>query len=556
VSLIIVPALEEEPWPTLGHQVCAWIEEYLVHGPGDLRGQKARLDAEKRALVFRMYEVYPHGHAQAGRRRFKRACISLRKGSAKTEFAAWIAACELHPDGPVRCDGFDAAGEPVGVGVRDPYIPLVASTEEQSEELAYGALRVILEESPIARDFDIGLERIMRTGGDGKAVALASAPNARDGARTTFQHFDETHRFTLESLRKVHKTMLANVPKRKIADAWSLETTTAFTPGEGSVAEETMEYARAIAAGQNADPRLFFFHRQAGDDHDLTTPEGRWDAVVEASGAVAAWSDMPSILAQWDDPRADRSYLERVWLNRPVRAAQQAFDVERWKELRKDHVIPAGALVTLGFRGLRRSGAAGIVATEIATGHQQVIGVWEIAPAAAKAGAEVPLEEVDARIAEAFVRFDVWKLYAEPAEWNTSVAKWAGQYGEKRIVEWRLRQWRKMADAVRSYAGAIAEGSVSHDGHPIFERHIGNALRREHVTLESEDGSDVWVIGKERPDSPNNVELAQAAVISWQARLDALALGVSPQQGSVYDRIYSANLERGEGEQQELIDTW
>jgi hypothetical protein len=137
----------------------------------------------------------------------------LRKGTAKTEFAAWIAACELHPEGPVRCTGFTKKGEPIGGPVSDPYIPLVAYTEEQSEDLAFGALRIILELSTLKDDFIIGLERIERKKGDGKAVPLASAPDARDGARTTFQHFDETHRFTLPRLVRAHQTMLANIPE-------------------------------------------------------------------------------------------------------------------------------------------------------------------------------------------------------------------------------------------------------------------------------------------------------------------------------------------------------
>ncbi len=536
-ALLVIPPLDAEPWPTLGPQVCAFIEAYLVHGPGDIRGQHALIDNEKRGLIYRMYEVYPPSHAHAGRRRFKRVALSLRKGSAKTELAAWLAACELHPEGPVRVDGWDARGEPVGVAVTDPYIPLVAYTEEQTEELGYGALKAILEMSPIADDFDIGLERIMRVDGAGKAVALASAPNARDGARTTFQHFDETHRFTLESLRKAHKTMLANIPKRKLADAWSFETTTAFTPGEGSVAEDTMEYARSIAAGQHSDPRLFFFHRQAGDEHDLTKPEGRREAVLEASGAIAEWSDIPSILAQWDDPKADRRYLERVWLNRPGRSSEQAFDVCRWRELvRPGYAIPPGALVTLGFRGLRYSGASGIVATEVATGFQQTVGLWEVSPSSAKKGQEVPQLEVEERMAEAFSRWKVWRLYADPAYWETTVAKWAGEHGEERVVAWLTRQWRKMADAVRAYVSAITDGELSHDGQPAFERHLGNARRRDHPSLETEEGQDVWVIGKERADSPNHVELAQAAVLSWQARRDALALGAGKEEGpSVYD---------------------
>src|SRR6185436_11374793 len=110
----------------------------------------------------------------------------------------------------------------------------------------------------------------MRIRGDGKAVSMAGAPNARDGARTTFQVCDETHWWTLERLKRAHQTMLANVPKRKIADAWTLETTTAPEPGSGSIAEATMEYAQAVDSGFVKDERLFFFHRQASDDHDLT----------------------------------------------------------------------------------------------------------------------------------------------------------------------------------------------------------------------------------------------------------------------------------------------
>ena len=531
--LVLVPAIEDKPWPTLGPQVCDFIEDYLTFGPGDLRGEPARLDAEKRGLLYRMYEVFPPGHPQAGRRRFTRVAISLRKGSAKTEFAAWIAACELHPSGPVRCEGFDANGHPVGRGVTDPYIPMVAYTEEQSEELAYGALRVILAYSTLADDFDIGIERIMRVGGDGKAVALATAPDARDGARTTFQVFDETHRLTLPRLKQAHRTMLANTPKRKIANAWSLEITTAPSPGEGSVAEDTMDYARQVAGGKILDSRLFFFHRQASDEHDLATPEGIRAAVIEASGPVARWSDIDGIVEQWRDPTADRTYLERVWLNRLVQSSERAFDAERWRALAKpDEIIPDGELITLGFDGARYRDSTAIVGTHVTTGHQWLIGLWENPQN--RQEWEVPAEEVNEAIAEAFARWEVWRLYADPPYWETYVAQWAGEFGEKRVLEWWTNRRKQMAYAIRAFSNAMAAGELSHDGSPALSRHIGNACRNV-LNMRDDEGRRLWVMQKERSDSPHKIDAAMAACLAWEARCDALASGVGKRQRSVYE---------------------
>jgi phage terminase large subunit-like protein len=536
MTVLMVPR-DAKPYPTLGPQVCAFIETYLVFGPGDLLGTPARLDDEKRALIYRLYEVYPKGHEQAGRRRFRRAALSLRKGTAKTELAAWLAAVELHPLGPVRCDGWDASGNPVGVGVTDPYIPMVAYTEEQSDELAYGALMKILEYSELANDFDIGLSRIMRIDGNGKAVSLATSPDARDGARTTFQIFDETHRMTTPRLRAAHRTMLANLPKRRLSDAWSLEITTAPAPGEGSVAEDTMDYARQVAGGAIQDSRLFFFHRQAGKDGqelDLSTPEKIRAAVIEASGPAAEWSDIDGIVEQWQDPTADKSYLERVWLNRLVRASERAFDVERWKDLADPDYLPSdGALITVGFDGARWHDSVALVGTEILTGFQWLLGLWERPENVEKW--EAPIDIVDGVVAEAFKRWNVWRMYCDPPYWESLVAEWAGKYGDKRVVEWWTNRPRQMAYAIKAYNTAIMSGDLLHDGNPHLTRHIGNAVRKI-LPARDEDGHPLWTIYKERPDSPHKIDAAMAAVLSWEARSDALTAGVNVRTESVYER--------------------
>ena len=525
MTVLTVPVDDTERWPTLGPLVCDFIEENLVFGPGDLRGLPYELDPEKRAFIWRMYEVYPKGHRQAGRRRFKRAGLSMAKGLAKTEFGAIISACELHYEAPVRCDGFDKQGRPMGCPVTDPYIPMVAYTEEQSEELAYGTLMTILGEGPLADDFDIGLERIVRIRGDGRAVPMANSPSARDGARTSFQVFDETHWWTSARLKQTHQTMINNVPKRRDADGWTLELTTAPEPGAGSVAEDLMEYARAIDEGRAKDAQLFYFHRQASEDHDLETEEGVRDAVIEASGPAEEWRDIDAICQLLQDPTTDRSLWARLWLNQLIKSSAKAFDAKRWAELAKSgREIPDGAFITLGFDGALFHDSTGIVATEVETGHQQVLGVWEQPYGPTGENWQVPAEEVDDVIKAAFERWDVWRLYADPPYWDSMVAQWAGRYGSTRVIEWRTNRYIQMAYALRAFQTDVRTGALSHDGNEALARHIANAHRHD-LAQRGDDEKPLFNIRKERGDSPQKIDLAMAAVLSWEARNDAIADG-------------------------------
>ncbi len=541
MTTMIVPEIvpnELKLWPSLGDAVCDWAEDNLIFGPGDLHGQPYRFDAEKRLLVIRAYEVYPEGHEAAGRRRFRRVSWSLQKGSAKTELAAIIAACELHPDAPVRTSHFEH-GVPIGRGVEDPYIPLVAYTEEQTEELAYGALKAILDGSRVARDFDIGVERILRKIGYGRAVALAAAPDSRDGARTTFSHKDETHRWTLKKHKDAAKSMLANLPKRFYADPWDLETTTAFSPGEGSVAEDTFDYAIQVQLGKQADSKLFFFHREASAEHDIDTPAGLRAAVVEAAGMMAEWKDIQGICEQFDDPTADRPYLERVWLNRRVQTSAQAFSVAKWKALAQPgYTIPKRALCVLGFDGSvggeNNPDATGLCLTEVATGFQEWIGKWSN-PDPDRPWS-IDEQEVDDAVDHAFKTYDIWCMYADPYYWQSWLSIWQGRYGKAkdrhdRVVEFATNSYHKMSLALIAYLTDINTGNVAHNGDHDVESHFGNAVKQE-LNYTDEDGHKLWIIRKDRPHSSSKIDYVMAGCLSNEARNACIASGALGRTGS------------------------
>lgn len=181
--------------------------------------------------------------------------------------------------------------------------------------------------------------------------------------------------------------------------------------------------------------------------------------------------------------------------------------------------------MTLGFDGSRTSDATGIIITEVVTGLQEVVGIWENP---GRDDWEVPDSDVDAAMAAVFARWDVWRAYCDPYWWESYVAKWAGDFGEKRVVSFATNSIRRIAPALRAYAAAIASGELTHTGHPSYLAHVGNACRRETQLLDPE-GRPVWTIAKEREDSPFKIDLAMAGCLSWQARLDAVAAGAKPQ---------------------------
>ena len=516
-----------KPWPSLGGQVCQWMETYLVHGPGDIAGQPYLLDDEQRAFVWRAYEVFPRRHERSGRRRFRRAVLSRRKGRAKTELAGAIAAAELL--GPVRCNGWDAAGEPVGVPVFDPDIPCAATGEEQAEDTVYGAFYTMVTEGPLANDVDPGLKKTQIIGRPGNARVVTSSSVAREGGRPTFIPADETHLWYTPGLIAFHRTLRRNLRKRGAADPWMLETSTMYRPGEGSVAEGSHEYAGRVASGEISDASLLFDHLQAGTHHDLSVDEDYTDpdtgeartglrsAILEASGLAAPWTDVDAIIDDFRDPQNELADGQRYWLNQAAVPSDQWVDPDAWKACAKpDRALRKGDRVALGFDGSLYEDATALVATRLRDLFQVPVGIWEKPEGPIGEHWQVPSDDVDGAVAEAFDRYRVVRFYADPPYWQSEVDGWAETWGDV-VVRWWTNRETAMARALERYNTAIVTGSVTHDGDAALGRHIANARRRR--------GRAGTLIRKPRERGPDKIDAAMAACLSHEAAADAIAEG-------------------------------
>lgn len=536
MATLIVPQEDGTIWPTLGPQICDFIEARAIFGPGPIAGEPAKLDAEKRAILYKLYEHYPKGHRLEGRRRFNRGAVCIRKGRAKTEFGMWIAYAELHSESPVRFDGWDANGNPVGRPAKSPFIPLMAFSKEQSDELGFSVLFHIVTEGPDSDLFDAGKDRILRLNRegreDGKASVYSGSANSRDGGKPTFMAYDEPHRMYSKRLKDAHNTLAENMSKLVMEDPWSLYVGTAGQPGQDSIQEDLHNEAEKIDRGVIKDPKMFYFYRWSPVESPTRTKEERIAAISEATGPIGEMvpGEFERIADGWDREGVEVEYLERVWLNRWRRQGAQAFDMAKWAELaRPAKRIEPGAFITLGFDGARFKDATAFVATDIETGLQEVMGVWE-KPDDDKHISdkrwEVPEAEVTAKFKEIMEKYEVWRLYPDPAHWVETVGAWAGMYPDH-VVEFWTNQPKPMAMIYKSYLEAIDSGAVTHTDDKDFNRHVAQAGRRE-LALVDEEGKPLYNLQKQA----NGVvfDIAMAATLSWKARLDALRAGAKPKK--------------------------
>jgi hypothetical protein len=136
-----------------------------------------------------------------------------------------------------------------------------------------------------------------------------------------------------------------------------------------------------------------------------------------------------------------------------------------------------------------------------------------------------------------FHQFNVWRLYADPPDWDSEIAMWKSKYGEEVVREWPTWRERPIGFVMANYAKAIETGECINDGDDAFTAHIGHAHRR-YVNARDDRGERLWTLQKEREGSQLKIDLAMAGGLSWECRTDAIAAGalnLEPEGSSAYE---------------------
>jgi phage terminase large subunit-like protein len=506
---------------SLGYEVADWIEAFCCHGPGDVQGDPVELDDEWLAFLVAAYRLDP----TTGRRIVERAMLSRPKGRAKSELAGLITTAEALA--PVRFDGWNADGQPVGRQVRSPLIKCLATEESQAgntfENVAFLCGEWGKDNHPDvyggitgARAYQSASALYLPRGGEIRACTSGSA--SKDGGKETFAVADETHLYVLRELKAMYGTLNRNLGKRKIAQPWMLQTTTAYRPGEQSIAEDTLTRWRK----GELDEHVLVDHRQAKGRIDLDDREHTLAQLRDVYGPAAGWHDMERKYRDMRDPTVcvDDAEAARYYLNRAESGKNAWIAKDVVERQARAEVLAPGTAIALGFDGSINDDSTVLVGSRMEDGFFFPVGIWEKPPGPEGAWWEVPRGEVLDAIREAFARYEVTRAYCDPHEWRTDIAELGAELGVKKVISWETRRDVQMGAALDRLHTDLVNGELWHSGDPRVIDHFGNAYVR------MKGGHRL--VRKEHDQSPRKIDSVVGAALAGEARADALAAGEWP----------------------------
>ena len=309
---------------------------------------------------------------------------------------------------------------------------------------------------------------------------------------------------------------------------------------------------------------ILFDHREAPPDTDPTDRDSLHTGLAYAYGDSAdingGWVNLDRIIADYWDPDTDPQDARGYYLNQITHASDALVSQPEWAALADStKVVADRETVVLGFDGSRgrakgKPDATALIGCRVSDGHLFEVAVWEAPPAPETwPDWQPPMTLIETAVADAFAKYNVAAFYCDPAkDWRSTVNAWEAMYGARVQVqvtkdhpfEWWMTGGRTglIQRAVESFEGAVRNAalSVSHQGEPELTHDGSYDLARHVLQARRRVRSGKLTVSKEHDYSPNKIDACVAAILAWQARLDALSKGVTTTPAEIYrpKRLY------------------
>lgn len=581
------------PRYTLGWQILKWIPENLLSDEFDDNGLPLPFvpTPEQSRFILWMYAI-----DETGRFLYREIVLQRLKGWGKDPLAAVIAAVEFI--GPCRLAGWATQdmpetsvvkGEPFARDNPKAWVQIAAVNQDQTKNTMSIFPSLFTEKCRRKHGITAGKVVVYAHHGARRIEAVTSSPRALEGNRPSLVIKNETqHWLRGNEGHAMADAIERNTAKSKGGAARTLSLTNAYEPSEDSVAQREREAWEEQQAGLAMKTGVMYdtleapegarlrpvFLDSAGKSRDATEAETRayLRKVLEGVRGDSKWLPIENMVDSILDRKNPPSRSRRFWFNQIVAVEDAWLDPEAIKaaidplvqSARRDSsdVLRAGWLlaatdpIVMFFDGSKSDDSTALVGCRLSDGYLFTIGIWQ-KPAGPRGETwVVDRDAVDARVDEAFDRFNIIAFWADPSHakdsddtrwWDGMIDNWMRRYKDQLDPEfWSVKSghnqhaimWDMTShDRQRMFVPAAelfvvqleARGLDENfkpefriDGHPAFVAHLKNARN-----FPTQWGMSLM---KETRDSARKIDLAVAAVGARMLRRIVLNKGMTEKK--------------------------
>jgi len=433
----------------------------------------------QKELVKRIFARDPDGGLRA-----RVALVGTPRKSGKSALASMLALYSLIAEG---IDG----GEVV-----------VAAAEKEQARIIFGEARRMVESSELSEMCTVYRDAIFVPSTGSVMKVLSAEAYSKEGLNISRCILDEAHAHKNRELFDVLSLSMGN--RGKLAQMLAVTTAGQKTDmtGQDSIAYSLFQYGKRVASGEVKDPTFFMSWWAAPDEADHRDPEV-WRVANPGYDDLVSPDDFASAVLRTPEPE-----FRTKRLNQWVSSMNAWLPNGTWQPLAQERELLPDEEIIIGFDGSFNGDCTSLVGCTIPKEGEKpylfMIQTWEKQPEDTDDW-RVNTQDVEDAIIQFCSRHTVKEIACDPYRWQRSMDAML-EMGLP-VIEFPSTSPSRMVSACQKFYTSVTEQTMIHDGDPLLERHLSNAVIKT-------DRLGPRIV-KEHRGSPRKIDAAVAAVIAF-----------------------------------------
>jgi phage terminase large subunit-like protein len=379
---------------------------------------------------------------------------------------------------------------------------VVAAAEKEQARIIFGEAKRMVEASELSELCTLYRDAIFVPSTNSVMKVLSAEAYSKEGLNVSRAIVDEIHAHKNRELFDVLSLSMGN--RGKLAQLLAVTTAGQKTDmtGQDSIAYSLYQYGKRVSTGEIVDPTFFMSWWEAPPEADHRDPE-MWKVANPGYDDLVSADDFESAVKRTPEPE-----FRTKRLNQWVSSMNAWLPNGAWQPLAEQRELRPDEDIIIGFDGSFNGDCTSLMGCTIPKEDEKpylfMIKTWEKQPEDTDDW-RVNTQEVEDVIIQFCSTHNVKEIACDPYRWQRSMDAMA-EMGLP-VIEFPSTSPSRMVSACGKFYTSVTEQTMIHDGDPLLERHLSNAV----VKIDRIGPRIV----KDNRGSPRKIDAAVAAVIAF-----------------------------------------